>query len=100
MLVYLFLNKKTISSFFIVSLFLFYFSCTGVLLSVGLLIVLGLYLLFFKPVKSYLYWPAYLFLILGPTLVIIGMHRFDYIILFFIALVMSIIAFMAIHHLR
>ena len=100
LLVYLFLNKKTISGFFITSLFLFYFSCTGVLLSVGLLIALGLYLLFFKPVKSYLYWPAYLFLILGPTLVIIGMHTFDYIVLFFVALAMSLIAFMAIQHLQ
>ena len=97
-LIYLFLNKKKISGFFITSLFLFYFSCTGVLLSVGLLIVLGLYLLFFKPVKAYLYWPAYLFLILGPTLVIIGMHRFDYIVLFCVALVMSLIAFFAIQH--
>ena len=99
-LVYLFLNKKCISGFFITSLFLFYFSCTGVLLSVGLLIALGLYLLLFKPVKSYLYWPAYLFLILGPTLVIIGMHPYDYIILFFVTLVMSLIAFLAIQHLN
>ena len=91
LLIYFIKQKTNIKSFFVVSAFLIYFSPTGILLTIGLLITSLLFTLMFYNIKSLFYWLSYFIYGLGAILSIWLNHEL-YIYLLFDCL--SLISFL------
>ncbi|MBQ5500723.1 MAG: hypothetical protein IIT81_00730, partial [Mycoplasmataceae bacterium] len=82
LLIYFIKQKTNIKSFFVVSAFLIYFSPTGILLTIGLLITSLLFTLMFHNIKSLFYWLSYFIYGLGAILSIWLNHELYIYLLF------------------
>lgn len=82
LLIYFIKQKFNIKSFFVVSAFLIYFSPTGILLTIGLLITSLLFTLMFHNIKSLFYWLSYFIYGLGAILSIWLNHELYIYLLF------------------
>lgn len=95
LLIYFLKIKEGLKFIWLTTLFLMFFSPTGILLSVGLIIVSFMYVIIFRNIKSLFYWIAYLLFIMGPIVsitidtttfiyLILSISSFSYLFLFFI----------------
>lgn len=82
LLIYFIKQKTNIKSFFVVSAFLIYFSPTGILLTIGLLMTSLLFTLMFYNIKSLFYWLSYFIYGLGAILSIWLNHELYIYLLF------------------
>lgn len=82
LLIYFIKQKTNIKSFFVVSAFLIYFSPTGILLTIGLLITSLLFTLMFHNIKNLFYWLSYFIYGLGAVLSIWLNHELYIYLLF------------------